>query len=324
LPEFQAGSAFDPNPKTIFMDAYSETVIAAVEKVRQAVVKIETFKKQKDKLLPAGSGSGFVFSSDGLIFTNSHVIHGAEKIMVTLLDGEKDEAFLIGEDADTDLAVIRIYSGGFSFSQLGDSSELKIGQLAIAIGNPLGYQHTVTAGVISALGRTLKTTSGRLIDHVIQTDAALNPGNSGGPLIDYTGKVIGVNTATIAGSQGLCFSIGINTAKEIAGILIKEGKVRKAYLGIALQEIQIHQRIRNFHALPNNGGLFVVSIEKNTPASESLLREGDIIIGMDDKTVNRTDELFKLLSKERINKKTALTVIRNTTKLTLDVVPGEK
>ena len=209
------------------MDAYSNIVTSAVENIKNAVVKIDTLKKQKDKFVNAGSGSGFIFSSDGFIFTNSHVIQQADKILVNLIDGTTEEAVLVGNDPDTDLAVIRIYSTGYSIAKLGSSAELKIGQLVIAIGNPLGYQHTVTAGVVSALGRTLRSTSGRLIDNIIQTDAALNPGNSGGPMVDYQGEVIGVNTATIMGAQGLCFSISIDTAKTIGGLLIKNGRYGK-------------------------------------------------------------------------------------------------
>src|SRR6201991_5048887 len=226
------------------MDSYSNMIISAVQAVKNAVVKIDVYKSIQGKLRPAGSGSGFIFSSDGLIFTNSHVVNGAEKIMVSLLNENEIEAQLVGKDVDTDLAILKIYTNGYSFAKLGDSSQLQIGQLVIAIGNPLGYQHTVTTGVVSALGRSLQTQSGRLVDNVIQSDAALNPGNSGGPMITTDGEVIGVNTAIIQGAQGLSFSVDINTAKEIAQQLITNGKIFKAYLGLMLQEITINPKIK--------------------------------------------------------------------------------
>ncbi|MCU0354610.1 MAG: trypsin-like peptidase domain-containing protein, partial [Cytophagales bacterium] len=232
------------------------------------------------------------------------------------------EAFLVGEDPDTDVAVIKTYANGYSTARLGDSENLQIGQLVIAIGNPYGYQHTVTTGVVSALGRTLRTTSGRLVDNVIQSDAALNPGNSGGPMVNAAGEVVGVNTAVIRGAQGLSFAVGINTAKDIAGHLIKDGKVRKAYLGIMLQEITVNPRIVNFYGLKQNRGLMVVSIEKNSPAVRSQLREGDIIIGFEGSPVRTTNELFKFLDKDRIEKWSKLEVLRNTLKLDVGIYPG--
>ncbi len=304
------------------MDAYSKIVTEAVSKVKNSVVKIDIYKTQRGKLTPAGSGSGFIFSSDGLIFTNSHVVKGAEKIRVTLLDGSEEEAFLIGDDPDTDLAVIKTYANGFSVARLGDSDYLNIGQLVVAIGNPYGYQHTVTTGVVSALGRTLRTTSGRLVDNVIQSDAPLNPGNSGGPMVNAEGEVIGVNTAVIRGAQGLSFAVGINTAKDIAGYLIKDGKVVKAYLGLVLQETNLNPRIVNYYGLKNKKGLFVVSIEKDSPASRSGLREGDIMIQFEEVTLHTTHDLFKQLSRDRINQLSHVTVIRNTQKLITDIYPA--
>lgn len=203
------------------MDAFSETVIAAVEKIKNAIVKIDVYKKRGEKLTPSGSGSGFIISSDGYLFSNWHVISGADKIKITLLDGREEEGHLIGKDPDADFAVLKIYSSGFTSAKFGDSDELKIGQLVIAIGNPYGYQHTVSAGVVSALGRTMKAPNGRLVDNIIQTDVPLNPGNSGGPMIISTGEVVGINTAIIMGAQNLSFSLDINTAKTIAGDLIR-------------------------------------------------------------------------------------------------------
>ncbi|MDJ1468479.1 trypsin-like peptidase domain-containing protein [Cytophagaceae bacterium DM2B3-1] len=303
------------------MDAFSNIVVDAVNQIKNAVVKIDIFKRQHEKMIPVGSGSGFVFSSDGLIFTNSHVVHGADKIVITLLDGSESEAFLVGEDPDTDLAVIKTYANGFSVAKIGDSEALSIGQLVIAIGNPYGYQHTVTTGVVSALGRTLRTNSGRLVDNVIQSDAALNPGNSGGPMVTATGEVVGVNTAVIREAQGLSFAVGINTAKDIAGHLIKEGKVSKAYLGIMLQEITINPRIVNFYNLKTTKGLLVVSLEKNSPARRSQLQEGDIIIGFENTSIQTSHDLFKLLNKDRIEKWSKLEVLRNTQKLDIGIYP---
>src|SRR5689334_23116891 len=244
------------------MDSFSTMIIGAVDKTKNAVVKIDVFKTVQGKLRPAGAGSGFIFSSDGLIFTNCHVVEGAEKIMVSVLNENEIEATLIGKDPDTDLAILKIYGQAYSVAKLGDASQLQIGQFIIAIGNPYGYQHTVTTGVVSALGRTLQTQSGRLVDNVIQSDAALNPGNSGGPMITTDGEVIGVNTAMIQGAQGLSFSVDINTAKEIANQLIQTGKVFKAYLGFGLQEIPLNSKIVRHHHLPNEHGLFITGIEQ--------------------------------------------------------------
>lgn len=306
------------------MDAFSQMIIEAVNQIKNAVVKIDVFKKINGKLRPAGSGSGFIFSSDGLIFTNSHVVHGAEKIMINLLNENEIEASLIGEDPDTDLAILKIYSHGYSVAKLGDASALQIGQFVIAIGNPFGYQHTVTAGVVSALGRTLRTQSGRLVDNVIQSDAALNPGNSGGPMINTDAEVIGVNTAMINGAQGLSFSVGIDTAKEVASQLIKDGKVFKAYLGIMLQEVPMNQKILRHYHLPNQKGLFVTGIEPNSPASRSQLLDGDIIVSFNNKPINTMHELFKELTKKDILTAVDVSIIRHTELLNISIFPAVK
>lgn len=307
------------------MDVFSKMIIDAVDKTKNAVVKIDVFKKTKDgKLRPSGSGSGFIFSSDGLVFTNSHVVDGADKIMVSLLNENEIEGFLIGKDPDTDLAILKIYTEGYSVAHMGDTTGLQIGQFVIAIGNPYGYQHTVTTGVISALGRSLRTQSGRLVDNVIQSDAALNPGNSGGPMITTDGEVIGVNTAIIQGAQGLSFSVGINTAKEIASQLIQHGKVFKAYLGFALQEVPINQKILRHYHLPNQKGLFVVSMEPDSPASRSQVREGDIIASFNGKPMNNTNELFESLTKKDILKLVDISVIRHTELLNFTIAPAER
>jgi S1-C subfamily serine protease len=306
------------------MDTFSQLIIDAVDQIKNAVVKIDVYKKNNGKFRPAGSGSGFIFSSDGLIFTNSHVVQGAEKIMVSLLNENEIEATLVGQDPDTDLAILKIYTDGYSVAKLGDASQLQIGQFVIAIGNPFGYQHTVTAGVVSALGRSLRTQSGRLVDNVIQSDAALNPGNSGGPMINTSGEVIGVNTAMINGAQGLSFSVDINTAKEIASQLISNGKVFKAYLGAALQEVPINQKIKRHYHLQNQKGLFVVSIEPDSPASRSQLNEGDIIVSFHGKSMDTTHELFKELTRKDILTIVDVSVIRHAELLNFTIFPTAK
>lgn len=306
------------------MDPFSKLIVEAVEKVKNAVVKIDVYRKSGGKYKPAGRGSGFVFSSDGLIFTNSHVVHGADRIMVSLLNENEIEASLIGEDPDTDLAILKIYADGYSVARLGDAGQLQIGQFVIAIGNPFGYQHTVTAGVVSALGRTLRTQSGRLVDNVIQSDAALNPGNSGGPMINTDAEVIGVNTAMISGAQGLSFSVDINTAKDIATQLLKDGKVFKAYLGLALQEVSINQKVLRHYHLPNAKGLFVVSIEPDSPASRSQLLEGDILVSFNNKPVNSLHELFRELTRKDILTAVDISVIRHAGMLNFTIFPAAR
>jgi S1-C subfamily serine protease len=299
-------------------------IIDAVNKVKNAVVKIDVYKTVQGKLRPAGSGSGFIFSSDGFVFTNHHVVQDAEKIMVSLLNENEIEATLVGKDPDTDLAILKIYADGYSVARLGDSQHLQIGQFIIAIGNPLGYQHTVTTGVVSALGRTMRTQSGMTVDNVIQSDAALNPGNSGGPMITTEGEVIGVNTAIIPGAQGISFSVDINTAKEVASQLIKTGKVFKAYLGFMLQEVNINARILRHYHLPNQKGLFIVSIEPHSPASLSQLKEGDMIVAFNDKPVNTLSELFKELTRKDILTMVSISVIRHTELLNFGIFPVQR
>ncbi|MEM9671549.1 MAG: S1C family serine protease [Cyclobacteriaceae bacterium] len=311
------------------MDSFSETVVNAVDRIKNAVVKIDISKSRKDRKGnvrrgPAGSGSGFIFSSDGYLMTNSHVVTGAERIKVTLIDGTEVDAQLIGNDPDTDLAILKIYDGKYSVAKLGDTDHLKIGQLVIAIGNPYGYQHTVTTGVVSALGRTMRTQSGRWVDSVIQTDAALNPGNSGGPMTNADGEVIGVNTAVIRGAQGLSFAVNISTAKEIASQLIKDGKIFKAYLGIMLQEIDLNPKVVRHFNLPTSRGLFVVGIEEDSPASRSQLEEGDIIFRFNNQPLSTTNDLFKQLTKDKILQWVDLAVIRHNKQLNFGIFPIEQ
>jgi S1-C subfamily serine protease len=313
---------FAPRHKFDFMptllDAYSEAVIAASERVSPSVVNIE-MRQQGTR---GGSGSGFVFTPDGFILTNSHVVHGASKIEVTLPDGERYGADRIGDDPDTDLAVIRITAPGLIPVKFGDSQEIRVGQLVIAIGNPYGFQATVTSGVVSALGRSLRTQSGRLIDNVIQTDAALNPGNSGGPLISSAGEVIGVNTAVILPAQGICFAIAINTAKFVAGRLIKDGRIQRGYIGVAGQNAPLHRALVRGHHLPVSSGIFVVGIEQGSPAQRAGLRDGDIIIGFNDQAVPHIDALHRLLTDCQPSAAVDLTVLRGTEKLVLKIEPS--
>lgn len=306
------------------MDSYSQMIIDAVSQVKNAVVKIDVYKTQQGKLKAAGSGSGFIFSSDGLIFTNHHVVHGAEKIMVSLLNENEIEATLVGQDPDTDLAILKIYSEGYSTARLGDASTLQIGQLVIAIGNPLGYQHTVTTGVVSALGRTMRTQSGMMVDNVIQSDAALNPGNSGGPMITTDGKVVGVNTAIVNGAQGLSFSVDINTAKVVASQLIRDGRVFKAYLGFMLQEVPLNPKIIRHHHLSHQKGLFITGIEADSPAGRSQIKEGDIIVSFNNRPINSLHELYRELTKKEILTMVDITIVRHTELFNFGIFPAEK
>lgn len=301
------------------IDTFSNTIISAVEIIKDSVIKVETKIHKNGKLLPAGTGSGFFFSSDGYIFTNSHVVHDAREISISLFDGTVCPARLIGEDVHTDLALLKTEILGYHPARLGDASNLKIGQLVIAIGNPLGFQHTVTHGIVSALGRTLRTKTGRLIDNIIQTDAPLNPGNSGGPLINILGEVVGVNTATIMGAQSLCFAISINTAKYVANELLQFSRVKRAFLGIAAQEVQLNPKLIQFHQLKNRKGLFVISVEPKSPAQQASIKEGDYIVAFNEHVIESNDELFRLLTKERIGISSTITIIRGSAKLELQI-----
>lgn len=314
------------------LDAYSCAVTAAVERVSPSVVNVEVHQavrpaggrtRNGEPRERRGGGSGFVFTPDGLILTNSHVVHNATRIEVTVSDGARVPAHTVGDDPATDLAVIRIDASNLQAVQLGDSQQLRPGQMAIAIGNPYGFQSTVTAGVISALGRSLRSSSGRLIEDVIQTDAALNPGNSGGPLVDSQGHVIGVNTATILPAQGICFSIGINTAKFVASRLLRDGRIRRSYIGVSAQTVPIHRRIVRFYNLPKETGVVVVGVEPNSPAHTSGLREGDVIVALDEKPVAGVDDLHRLLTDAQVGVRCTLTIIRHTERLTLFISPEE-
>ncbi len=313
------------------LDAYSRAVVSAAEKVSPAVVNIDVHRQLSNKRAAdprfspemRGNGSGFIFTPDGFILTNSHVVHQATRVEVALSDGRRLQAEMVGDDPDTDLAVIRINAPDLVPASLGDSRSLRVGQLVIAVGNPYGFQCTVTAGVVSALGRSLRAGSGRLIENLIQTDAALNPGNSGGPLVTSRGDVIGVNTAVILPAQGLCFAVAIDTAKFIAGLLIKEGKVRRSYLGVGGQNVPLPRRLVRFHRLPVESGVLVVSIEDHSPAQRAGLREGDVIVEYEGHPIASIDDLHRLLTQPRAGARSPLTIIRRSEKMVLDIVPEE-
>jgi S1-C subfamily serine protease len=315
------------HPKdSVLLDEYSRTVVAAVDRVAPAVVNIDIKQQLNSRRGPrevGGSGSGFIIAPDGFILTNSHVVHGAKAIVVNLPDGREYPAQLIGDDPDTDLAVIRIDAPHLAHVRLADSENLRVGQIVIAIGNPLGFQASVTAGVISALGRSMHAQSGRLIDNIIQTDAALNPGNSGGPLVNSAGEVIGVNTAMIRPAQGICFAIASNTARFVAGWLIKDGKIRRSYIGVAGQNVPIHRRIVRFYNLPCETAVLVASLESESPAAKAGVREGDLIVAFNGEPIGSIHELHKRLMAEQIGVESNMLIIRHTEKLELSIVPQE-
>ena len=320
------------------LDAYSKTVTAVAERVSPSVVKIEVEgpppaerEAQRPGRPPGrrppadnpggGSGSGFVLTPDGYIVTNSHVVAGARRIAVKTLDGHRLPATLVGDDPDTDLALVRVFASDLPPLVLSDSSALRVGQIAVAVGNPYGFDCTVTAGVVSALGRTLRSKTGRLIDGVIQTDAALNPGNSGGPLCDSSGHVIGVNTAMIMPAQGLCFAIASNTASFVVAKLIHEGRIRRAYLGVSGQTVPLHRRVARYHELGRDTAIFVSAVAADSPAGRAGVRDGDLIVDFDGKPTSGIDDLQRLLSEDQADRETSLTVVRGPERHTLTVKP---
>jgi len=315
-------------PDADLLDAYSAAVVNAARTASPAVVNIEVKHRRNaqgryGRTPTGGSGSGFIFTPDGLVLTNSHVIHGAEEIHVTLSDGRQYPARLVGDDPETDLAVIDIDAPNLSSVEFGDSSAIQVGQLVIAIGNPYGFQYTVTAGVVSNLARSFRSGNGRLIDNIIQTDAALNPGNSGGPLVDSRGRVIGVNTAIIPAAQGICFAIPGNTAQFVASRLIRDGRIKRSFIGVAGQNVPLHRRLVRFHRLEEETGMLIVGIEENSPAAKAELRDGDVIIELDAKPVRHIDDLQRLLTEERVGVPIPILVLRGTEKLTLQITPEE-
>lgn len=325
LPQVQS-AGIQRNPDSEVLDSYSRTVVSAVERVKPSVVAVDVRKRLGTTRLGRvvqGGGSGFVISGDGFVVTNSHVIEGAESIHVRLDDGRSFRAEVAGDDPHTDLAVLRIDAEKLAPVTFGDSSALKPGRLVVAVGSPYGFEATVTAGVVSALGRSLRTGSGRLIDDIVQTDAALNPGNSGGPLVDSQGRVIGVNTAIIAPARGISFAIASNIASFIAARLIRDGKIRRGILGIAGQNVPLHESLARLHRLPNKGGVLVAGLEPHGPAEQAGIELNDLIVSFAGKPVDGIDELHRLLVQESIGAAAQLTVLRAAAKKMLFVVPDE-
>ena len=316
-PPLSNGGESERPSETEALDAYSRVVTSVAESVSPAVVRIQVESERGRD----GSGSGFVFTPDGFILTNSHVVHGGNKITVWTPDSGDFKAQLIGEDPDTDLALLRIDAPGLHSVKLGDSRRIRVGQLVVAIGNPYGFQYTVTVGVVSALGRSLRSQSGRLIEDVIQTDAALNPGNSGGPLVNSFGEVVGVNTATILPAQGLCFAISINTAQFIASKLIQHGQVRRSYIGVQAQTAPLNKTIARHYELKSVTGALILAAEAGSPAQRAGLQEGDVIVSLDGEPVEGVDVLHRLLDEERIGVTARLTVLRGSRRLEFKVVP---
>jgi S1-C subfamily serine protease len=288
------------------LDAYSNAVSAAVAQAQPAVVHIEV----RGGAASGGAGSGFLISPDGLLLTNSHVVHGAGELRVFLGDGRKLAADLVGDDPDTDLAVLRVSAADLAHLELGDSGAVRPGQIAIAIGSPMGFQQTVTAGIVSGLGRSLRGASGRLIDNVIQTDAALNPGNSGGPLVNARAEVIGVNTAIIRPAQGICFAIASNTARWVTGLLIKDGRIRRSFIGVAGQNVPLLRKLIRHHRLAQETGVLVAGLEPGSPAVLAGLAEGDILLALDGVATPAIDALHRLLTGDRIGERAIVTFLR--------------
>jgi S1-C subfamily serine protease len=312
-----ASSAAGPAAEDLaLLDAYSRAVTGAVDRVGPAVLHLQHER--------GGSGSGVVFTSDGYVLTNSHVVQGARRLHATFPDGRAMGATLVGDDPDTDLAVLRLDGDAPAAARLGDSGRLRVGQLVVAIGNPLGFQCTVTAGVVSALGRSLRASSGRLIDGVIQTDAALNPGNSGGPLVTAAGDIVGINTAIIAGAQGICFAVSSNTVEFVAARLIRDGRVRRCYIGIAGQTMPLSRRLARHHELPHESGVRVLSTAENSPARAGGILTGDLIVAVDGAPVGNIDALHRLMTEDRVGKPTVLTVLRLTERREITILPEER
>lgn len=313
----------DAGDRTL-LDAYSASVVDVVESVGPAVVRVEagTERSRDDR---RGIGSGSILSPDGLIVTNSHVVQGAQSVAIGLADGRRIEARVLGDDPHTDIALLRASdSSTLPFAPLGDSKALRRGQIAIAIGNPLGFESTVTAGIVSALGRSLRSQSGRLIDDVIQTDAALNPGNSGGPLVDTTGQIIGINTAIIPGAQNLCFAVASNTAKLVISEIIRHGRVRRAYLGVAVQTVPVPKRWGHRAGIRQSHAVLAVDVGHDSPAARAGLQERDVIVAVGEEPVTGVDDLLRLINAERINKPTTLRIVSNGAPRAIVVTPEER
>jgi S1-C subfamily serine protease len=325
--EKQVPSSFEEGAD--FLDAYSKAVTNVVAKVGPAVVSIRVKKKASDRSRRwpnegEGSASGVVIAPDGYIVTNSHVVEGAGDIEVSLPDGSSHNAWLVGKDLATDLALVSVPGSGLPIARLCDSDKLRVGQLVIAIGNPLGFQSTVTAGVVSALGRSLRSRSGRLIENIIQTDTALNPGSSGGPLVESRGLVVGINTAIIQFAQGICFAIPVNMLRWVVSLLIREGKVTRGYLGISGQMVPLPVRVVRYYRLKNETGVQVMGVAPHSPAQMAGLREGDVIISLGQEPVAGIDDVHRMLTRDVIGKKLDMVVLRDfTTRLEMTITPAE-
>jgi S1-C subfamily serine protease len=302
------------------LDPYSAQVVHAFERVGPAVVHVIAFGADGR---PKGQGSGVIYTPDGYVLTNAHVVAGAARLRASFTDGQALDATLVGSDADTDTAVLRLSGSGLPHAELGQSATLRVGQLVVAIGNPLGFQCTVTAGIVSALGRTLRTPSGRMIESVIQTDAPLNPGNSGGPLVSSAGRVVGINTATIAPAQGICFAIGIDTAVWVATRLMRDGRVRRSRLGLSGQTVPIDTRVRRFHGLTQASGMLVLDVVAGGPVAEAGVQRGDVVVALDGERVAGVDDMHRSLTAERAGRALTLTLLRRAEKLEILVTPAE-
>lgn len=333
LPDGQQG-AVGAAPDATLLDAYSRAVISAARQVSPSVVNIEVRRRlrpgegrragtDQPREVPAGSGSGFVFTPDGFVMTNSHVVHGASGIEVTLTDGRTAAAQVVGDDPWTDVAVVRIDAPDLAPARLGDSRALQVGQLVVAIGSPFGFQTTVTAGVVSALGRSLRSQTGHLIDNLIQADAALNPGNSGGPLVTSAGEVVGINTAVVAPAQGLCFAIALSTAEYVASRLIRDGRLAHGRIGVVAQNVPIRRRLVRYFGLSSESGVLVAGIEPRSPGQQAGLREGDVIVAAQGRDLPDVDALHRLLAEHEVGKPLTLSVIRLTQRLEVELTPVE-
>src|SRR5213080_2774845 len=310
-----------PPDDQALLDAYSRAVIDVVERVGPAVVRLDVASERRS----GGTGSGVVVAPDGLVLTNSHVVGNANRVSATTVDGRSLTARVVGDDPDTDLALVRVDAPlTLPAAPLGNSKLLKRGQLVIAIGNPLGFESTVTTGVVSALGRSLRARSGRLIDDVIQTDAALNPGNSGGPLVSSRGEVVGINTAVIMGAQGICFAVASNTATFVLGELVRHGRVRRAYIGIAAQQFTLSRRRRHAAGLAQESAVMIASVEAGSPAARAGLLTGDILLALDGVSVTGADDLIRLLAGEKIGRSIKIQLLRNGSRHVLSLIPAER
>ncbi len=314
-----------PDSDAVLHDAYSHAVTAAVARVAPAVAHVRVEGRHGGRgARREGSGSGFLITPDGYLITNSHVAGNAKTIEITLADGRNAAAEVVGDDPDSDLALLKVAATDLAWCRLGDSTRVAVGQIAIAIGSPYGFQHTVTAGIVSALGRSMRAQTGRLLDNVLQTDAALNPGNSGGPLVDARGEVIGVNTAVILPAQGICFAIAASTAERVAIALIRDGRVRRAWLGVGGQTVPLSRRVVRHFDLPHETGVRIESVEGGSPATTAGLARGDIIVALDSAPIAGVDDLQHALGAEAIGHEVTLSVLRRDRRLALAAVPRER